>query len=81
MKHLNKLVLAIFMFAGLSSQAQDSNNPWSVGFGVNALDGGRVSAAGSVADQEEADPDARRHRWRSALGARPADAELLHRRL
>ena len=51
MKHLNKLVLAIFMFAGLSSQAQDSNNPWSVGFGVNALDGGRVSAAGSVADQ------------------------------
>lgn len=51
MKHLNKLVLAIFMFAGLSSQAQDSNNPWSLAFGVNALDGGRVSAAGSVEDQ------------------------------
>jgi OOP family OmpA-OmpF porin len=51
MKHLNKLVLAIFMFAGLSSQAQDSDNPWAFTFGVNALDGGRVSAAGSVADQ------------------------------
>jgi hypothetical protein len=51
MKHLNKLVLAIFMFAGLSSQAQDSDNPWAFSFGVNALDGGRVSAASSVADQ------------------------------
>ncbi len=51
MKHLNKLVLAIFMFAGLSSQAQDSDNPWAFTFGVNALDGGRVSAASSVADQ------------------------------
>ena len=51
MKHLNKLVLAIFMFAGLSSQAQDSNNPWSVGFGFSALDGGRVSAAGSIENQ------------------------------
>lgn len=51
MKHLNKLVLAIFMFAGLSSQAQDSNNPWSVGFGFSALDGGRISAAGSIENQ------------------------------
>lgn len=51
MKHLNKLVLAIFMFAGFTSQAQDSNNPWSLGFGVNALDGGRVSAAGSIQNQ------------------------------
>ena len=51
MKHLNKLVIAIFMFAGLSSQAQDSNNPWAISFGVNAVDGGRVSAAESVKNQ------------------------------
>jgi outer membrane protein OmpA-like peptidoglycan-associated protein len=51
MKHLNKLVVAIFMFAGLSSQAQDSNNPWAISFGANAIDGGRVSAAESVKNQ------------------------------
>ncbi len=51
MKHLNKLVVAIFMFAGLSSQAQDSNNPWAFSFGANAIDGGRVSAAESVKNQ------------------------------
>jgi len=51
MKHLNKLVVAIFMFAGLSSQAQDSNNPWAISFGANAVDGGRVSAAESVKNQ------------------------------
>jgi OOP family OmpA-OmpF porin len=44
MKHLNKLFAAV-MLAGLSSQAQDSNNPWAISFGVNALDT-RVSAAG-----------------------------------
>ena len=51
MKHLNKLVVAIFMFAGLSSQAQDGNNPWAISFGANAVDGGRVSAAESVKNQ------------------------------
>ena len=51
MKHFNKLFAAVFMFVGLSAQAQDRNNPWAVSFGVNAMDGGRVSAAGPVADQ------------------------------
>jgi OOP family OmpA-OmpF porin len=44
MKHLNKL-FALLMLLGLSSQAQDSNNKWAIGFGANAVDGGRVSAA------------------------------------
>lgn len=51
MKHFNKLFAAVFMFIGLSSQAQDKNFPWAVSFGVNAVDGGRVSAAGPLADQ------------------------------
>jgi OmpA-OmpF porin, OOP family len=38
MKHLNKLLVAVTMVMGLSSQAQDSNNKWAVGFGVNAVD-------------------------------------------
>ncbi|UOK43300.1 MULTISPECIES: OmpA family protein [Flavobacterium] len=51
MKHLNKLFVAALMFAGLNSQAQDSNNPWAITFGANAMDGGRVSAASSIEDQ------------------------------
>ncbi len=39
------------MLVGLSSQAQDSNNKWAISFGVNAVDGGRVSAASKVEDQ------------------------------
>src|SRR6478735_11935221 len=38
MKHLNKLLVAVTMVMGLSSQAQDSNNKWAIGFGVNAVD-------------------------------------------
>ena len=38
MKHLNKLFAVALMFAGIASQAQDSNNPWAVSFGVNAVD-------------------------------------------
>ena len=38
MKHLNKLVVVICLFVGLCSQAQDSNNPWSLSFGANAVD-------------------------------------------
>ena len=45
MKHLNKLFVAVMMVMGLSSQAQDSNNPWAVSFGVNALDT-KTSAGG-----------------------------------
>lgn len=51
MKHLNKLFATVFLFAGLLSQAQDSNNPWAISFGVNAVDGARVSAAESFANQ------------------------------
>jgi outer membrane protein OmpA-like peptidoglycan-associated protein len=38
MKHLKKLLVAVTMVMGLSSQAQDSNNKWAIGFGVNAVD-------------------------------------------
>ena len=50
MKHLNKLFVALVMLAGFSSQAQDSNNPWAISFGVNAVDT-RVSAASKLEDQ------------------------------
>ena len=45
MKHLNKLFVAVLMAMGVSSQAQDSNNPWAIAFGVNAVDT-RTSAGG-----------------------------------
>ncbi|TRX36310.1 OmpA family protein [Flavobacterium restrictum] len=38
MKHLNKLLVAALMVMGLTSHAQDSNNPWAVSIGVNAVD-------------------------------------------
>jgi outer membrane protein OmpA-like peptidoglycan-associated protein len=38
MKHLNKLFAVALLFAGLATQAQDSNNPWAVSFGVNGID-------------------------------------------
>ena len=50
MKHLNKLFAVVLLFVGLSSQAQDSNNPWAISFGANAVDT-RVSAASSIKDQ------------------------------
>jgi outer membrane protein OmpA-like peptidoglycan-associated protein len=45
MKHLNKLLFAVMMLMAISSQAQDSNNPWALSFGVNAVDT-RTSAGG-----------------------------------
>ena len=60
MKHLNKLV-ALLMLLGLSSQAQDSNNKWAIGFGANAVDGARVSAASSVHNQFSQYFDARNY--------------------
>lgn len=51
MKHLNKFLVAIVLFAALSIQAQDSNNQWAITFGANAVDGGRVSAASPLKDQ------------------------------
>jgi outer membrane protein OmpA-like peptidoglycan-associated protein len=46
MKHLNKLFAGALLFAGLTTQAQDSNNPWAVSFGVNGVDT-KVSAVGN----------------------------------
>ncbi|WP_309608501.1 OmpA family protein [Flavobacterium sp.] len=37
MKHLNKLFVSMLMIAGLSASAQDSNNPWAISFGANAV--------------------------------------------
>ncbi len=38
MKNLNKILVAVMMILSLSSNAQDSNNPWAFSFGVNAID-------------------------------------------
>ena len=38
MKHLRKVLFVLVLFAGFSMSAQDENNPWSVDFGVNAVD-------------------------------------------
>ena len=46
MKHLKKLLVAGLMFAGITSQAQDSNNPWAISFGANGVDT-KVSAVGN----------------------------------
>ncbi len=46
MKHFNKLIAAALLFAGLTSQAQDSNNPWAISFGANGVDT-KVSAVGN----------------------------------
>ena len=45
MKHLNKLLLAVMMVLAMSSHAQNSDNPWALSFGVNAVDT-RASAGG-----------------------------------
>lgn len=50
MKHLNKLFIAALMFAGVTSQAQDANNPWAISVGVNAVDT-KVSASGPLEQQ------------------------------
>ena len=38
MKHFNKLFVSMLMVAGLSANAQDSDNPWAISFGANAVD-------------------------------------------
>lgn len=38
MKQLKLAVMALFAFSAMSVSAQDSDNPWAVGFGVNAVD-------------------------------------------
>jgi outer membrane protein OmpA-like peptidoglycan-associated protein len=51
MKHLNKLFIACLLIVGLGANAQDSNNPWAITIGTNAVDGGRVSASESMKNQ------------------------------
>ncbi|MFV8335675.1 OmpA family protein [Flavobacterium sp. RSP29] len=64
MKHLNKLFVAVMMVMGLSSHAQDSNNPWAISFGVNAVDT-RTSAGGgkSWADRHFSQPFDVKNNW------------------
>ena len=50
MKHLNKLFVAALMVVGLNAHAQDEDNPWAIGFGVNAVDT-RFGAASKFEDQ------------------------------
>ena len=39
MKHLKVAILALLLVTGFNNvNAQDENNPWSVGFGINAVD-------------------------------------------
>ncbi|HEX8545546.1 MAG TPA: OmpA family protein [Cytophagaceae bacterium] len=45
MKNLNKIFAAALLLFGLNSQAQDSDNPWAITFGANAVDT-RTSAGG-----------------------------------
>ncbi|HEU4497686.1 MAG TPA: OmpA family protein, partial [Flavobacterium sp.] len=50
LKHLNKFFVAVFLALGLNASAQDSDNPWAISFGANAVDT-RISAPTSVKDQ------------------------------
>ncbi|CAD0003306.1 OmpA family protein [Flavobacterium salmonis] len=64
MKHLNKLLVAVMMVMGLSSHAQDSNNPWAISFGVNAVDTRTSSGSGSgFFDQHFSQPFAVKDNW------------------
>ncbi|OUL63980.1 OmpA family protein [Flavobacterium sp. AJR] len=64
MKHLNKLLVAVMMAMGLTSHAQDSNNPWAISFGVNAVDTRTSSGAGSgFFDQHFSQPFAVKDNW------------------
>lgn len=45
MKHLHKLLFTLITMLALSSHAQNSNNPWALSFGINAVDT-RGSAGG-----------------------------------
>jgi outer membrane protein OmpA-like peptidoglycan-associated protein len=64
MKHLNKLLVAVMMVMGLSSHAQDSNNPWAISFGVNAIDT-KTSAGGgnNWLDRHFSQPFAVKDNW------------------
>ncbi len=64
MKHLKKLLVAVMVVMGLSSHAQDSNNPWAISFGVNAVDTRTSSGSGSgFFDQHFSQPFAVKDNW------------------
>ena len=64
MKHLNKLLVAVMMMMAISSHAQDSNNPWALSFGVNAIDT-KTSAGGgnNWLDRHFSQPFAVKDNW------------------
>ena len=70
MKHLNKILLAVMMVMGLSSHAQDSNNPWAISFGVNAVDT-KTSAGGghNWLDRHFSQPFAVKDNWNTLPSA------------
>lgn len=52
MKHLSKLLVAAFLFVGISNMnAQDQNNPWQIAFGVNAVDAYPTNSEKSYASE------------------------------
>ncbi|WP_163398413.1 OmpA family protein [Flavobacterium fluviatile] len=64
MKHLNKLFVAVLMAMGINAHAQDSNNPWAISFGVNAVDTRTSSGSGSgFFDQHFSQPFAVKDNW------------------
>jgi outer membrane protein OmpA-like peptidoglycan-associated protein len=64
MKFLSKILVAVIMVMGLSSHAQDSNNPWAVSFGMNAVDT-RTSAGNNAGflEQHFSQPFAIKDNW------------------
>ena len=50
MRHLNKLFVAVLLAMGLQTQAQDTDNPWAISFGANAVDT-RFGQASKFTDQ------------------------------
>ena len=64
MKHLNKILVAAMMVMGLTSHAQDSNNPWAISFGANAVDT-KASAGGGKnwLDSHASQPFAVKDNW------------------
>ena len=64
MKNLNKILVAAMMVLGLNSNAQDSNNPWAISFGANAIDT-KTSAGGgdNWLDRHFSQPFAVKDNW------------------
>ncbi|MFD2908409.1 OmpA family protein [Flavobacterium ardleyense] len=64
MKHLKKIFVAVMIVLGISSQAQDSNNPWAISFGVNAVDTKAGAAGGhNSLDRVFSQPYAVKDNW------------------